>query len=308
MKRFRRLPSVIATAFALCASGVGHAAATGDLWEVTTQMSMPGMPEGMSLPSQTRKTCAAKEWTKPPVSQDDRKCQFTDFQRTDTKATWKMSCEGMSGEGEIDRTGPDAYKGWMKMSAPQGTMVMNLTGRRIGDCDAGEAKKEREAQIAQIQAQATAGGKAAADAMKQSCSVATDGVDLQMWRTLEPMCTSPQAGLTAADYKAALCTKAKTYDGYKLLADREGDPTNDLAAVASFCGADPEAMTRSACEQAVTARDLNIIGKHCPAEAQAIAKAHCAGRSYTSMAGDPYASFCAIYAKDMMEGGAKARH
>lgn len=36
----------------------------GDLWEVTSQMSMEGMD--MQMPAQTSQVCAPKTWTQPP--------------------------------------------------------------------------------------------------------------------------------------------------------------------------------------------------------------------------------------------------
>lgn len=38
--------------------------AKGDLWEVTSKMSMEGL--SMQMPAQTGKYCAAKVWTSPP--------------------------------------------------------------------------------------------------------------------------------------------------------------------------------------------------------------------------------------------------
>ena len=107
----------------------------GDSWEVTSQMSMEGMP--MSLPAQTMKICTAKEWKEPPVGGDDRrKCRNTDFKKEGAKITWKTVCESpeMTGEGEITRTG-DTYAGSLKFTSPQGNMTTKLSGKRLGDCE-----------------------------------------------------------------------------------------------------------------------------------------------------------------------------
>jgi len=115
----------------------------GDLWEVTSQMTMEGMP--MAMPAHTQKVCAAKEWKEPPGPKDDmRECQTLDFKTTPTKATWTVRCAGppaMTGEGEITRSSPDAYAGQIKMTSEDGVMTMTLKGKRVGDCDAGEAKR-----------------------------------------------------------------------------------------------------------------------------------------------------------------------
>jgi hypothetical protein len=117
-------------------------AVPGDLWEVTSQMTMEGMP--MAMPARTQKICAPKEWKEPPAPQNEgQKCETLEFTNTPAKTTWKVRCEGkpaMTGEGVIDRTGPDAYTGAIKMTSKDGVMTINLKGKRLADCDAGGAK------------------------------------------------------------------------------------------------------------------------------------------------------------------------
>jgi len=117
-------------------------AVPGDLWEVTSQMSMEGMP--VAMPAQTQKLCAPKEWKEPPGPQNDRqKCETLDFTTTPEKTTWKVRCDGkpaMTGEGEIHRTSPEAYSGTIKMTSQDGVMTINLKGKRLADCDASQGK------------------------------------------------------------------------------------------------------------------------------------------------------------------------
>jgi hypothetical protein len=135
---FRRFA---ATATLLLLSSISVPAAeakeTGDLWEVTSQMSMEGMP--MALPSQTRKVCAPKEWKEPPGATDEqRKCKASDFRMAGQKATWKVSCAGpppMTGDGEVTRNGADAYSGAIKFTSSDGPMTIKFNGRRVGACD-----------------------------------------------------------------------------------------------------------------------------------------------------------------------------
>jgi hypothetical protein len=295
--------AIAASVVALWASAPARAAGTDDLWEVTTQMTMEGMPAGMGMPAQTRQVCSAKEWTKPPV-QSDRNCQFTDFQRTDTKATWKMTCEGMTGEGEITRTSPEAYKGWMKMSMPQGAMTMNLTGRRVGNCDAGEVKKTRDVQMAQIEAQSAAAQKMSADGMKQICSTGAESLDMVTHHGSEQLCIS-QGGFTAASYKAPLCAKLQTYAGFKIACHRDpSDAENSLSGLAKFCGTTAAAVSSAACPEAKKSEDFDTLGKCCPAEATAYANERCAGLSYSGAGA--MGGFCAQFAKDLMNQPAAA--
>jgi hypothetical protein len=109
----------------------------GALWEVTSQMSMQGMP--MQMPAQTMKVCAAANSTEPPGSQnDERGCVSSDYQRSADTVTWTSTCEGppvRTGQGEITFADEDNYSGKIQYSSEDGNMVINLTGHRIGDCD-----------------------------------------------------------------------------------------------------------------------------------------------------------------------------
>ena len=109
----------------------------GDLWEVTSQMSMEGMP--MALPAQKVKVCAAKTWTEPPAPESQQqKCTNSDFRVDGPKATWKITCEpphAMTGTGEITRDGAIAYTGSIKFVSADGNMTVKLDGRRVDECD-----------------------------------------------------------------------------------------------------------------------------------------------------------------------------
>ena len=114
----------------------------GYMWEVTSKMSMEGMP--MEMPAQTRRVCAPKSSDEAPLPPDDR-CQTSDVQRTPSKVTWTVRCAGppaMTGTGEMTLLSPTEYKGWMKMSSEQGAVTMTLSGRRTGECEATAAKRD----------------------------------------------------------------------------------------------------------------------------------------------------------------------
>ena len=289
-------PSICLVSLLALSTMPAHADANGDLWEVTSQMTMEGMPAGMGMSAQTRRECTAHEWTKPPVSQDDRGCKPSEFVSTPTKTTWNITCPDVTGSAEITRTSPDAYTGWMKMTMAQGTMTLNLTGRRVGDCDAGEAKKVREAQVARIQAQAAAGEHAAAGAQAQACMALAQGGDLQQFSMLtgQGMCADPK-------YKAMFCDSIKKCDVYKRLLEREKtQPEYGLKAVAAFCSADVAAMTRACCDEAVKTEDLEFIVAQCPGQAKDFALKKCAGLGYSALMGSNWQNFCTTYAKEVM--------
>ena len=111
-----------------------QAGKTGDLWEVTSKMSM----EGMELPGQTRKVCTPKEWKEPPApANEQQKCSYSDFKVVGSRATWKVRCTNpeMTGEGDITRNGADSYAGVIKFTSEQGVMTLKLDGKRVADCD-----------------------------------------------------------------------------------------------------------------------------------------------------------------------------
>ena len=109
----------------------------GVLWETTAVAEIPGVP--MKLPAYTAKYCSKEEWTKPPDTSKDasKNCRHTSFEQTPAKITWTMTCDNppMTGNGEINFDGTDAYTGFVKMDAEQMSMQINLTGKKIGTCD-----------------------------------------------------------------------------------------------------------------------------------------------------------------------------
>jgi hypothetical protein len=107
----------------------------GILWDMTSQMSMEGMP--FSPPPTKLKVCTPKVWTKPPPG-GDQTCVNSDMQRVGNKVTWTMQCSGempMTGTGEITFEGTDSYTGAIKATAEGMTMTIKLSGKKVGTCD-----------------------------------------------------------------------------------------------------------------------------------------------------------------------------
>lgn len=128
------LASSLAPSHPLAAEGT----VPGDRWEVTSQMSMEGMP--MALPPNKVKVCSPKEWKEPPGGADERmKCTNSDFKIEGTKATWNVTCAGppaMTGVGEITRESDDAWSGAIKFTSADGAMTIKLSGHKLGECEA----------------------------------------------------------------------------------------------------------------------------------------------------------------------------
>jgi hypothetical protein len=109
----------------------------GDLWQVTSKMSMEGMP--FDMPARTMKVCAKKNPEEPPGSANgERGCVNSDMNRVGSKVTWTSTCAGppaMTGQGEITYDGTDSYTGTIKYASAEGNMTINLTGNKVGGCD-----------------------------------------------------------------------------------------------------------------------------------------------------------------------------
>ncbi len=137
----RRLAATVSflvlCSMAVAAESDAPAKVMGDLWEVTSQTSMEGMP--VQMPERKSKICAPKDWTEPPGASDERrKCTTSDMKKDGDKVMWKTTCAGppeMTGEGELTRSGADSYAGSIKFTSSEGNMTMKISGTRLGECE-----------------------------------------------------------------------------------------------------------------------------------------------------------------------------
>jgi uncharacterized protein DUF3617 len=304
---------------------------TGDLWEVTSQMSMEGMP--MQMPSQKNKVCASKSWKEPPGAQNpQQQCQISDLKSVGAKTTWKMQCSSptMTGDGEITRTSPDAYSGAIKMSSADGNVTIKLSGQKVGECDYAETEampaqaeamsKKLDADLAKMQAE---GCKGVAESLQlQILKLETGGCNDAA--TKEIYCDTvysakgtqalikqgdalPGAGLKDAfDFcgnakgKSAYCGQFNTPEGFELFASGGTGAGSPQQTIASYCGlsaAQVEDDRTKLCKVAAGGMTaFSYLAKFCPAEAKQLAEKECAGRNFTGAAPSTYSEFCGIYA------------
>jgi hypothetical protein len=116
-------------------------------WQVTMELDIPGMPQGM--PPMTSTQCITKEQaadlTKLMPQSGGRglppDCKVSDMKTEGNKISWAMKCEGqmaMSGTGEFTFTA-DTYTGLLRMNTDRGgqamTMNMKYSGKRLGECE-----------------------------------------------------------------------------------------------------------------------------------------------------------------------------
>jgi hypothetical protein len=111
------------------------AAGSDELWEMTTKMDMPGM----TMPAMTETVCLPKGGSyKPGKVPHQKNCEVSDLKVSGDKTTWKVHCPGrdpMNGNGEVTRTA-NTMKGMMKLSSKEIQMSQDISGKRVGTCQA----------------------------------------------------------------------------------------------------------------------------------------------------------------------------
>jgi hypothetical protein len=112
------------------------------MWEITTNMEMPGIPAG-SMPAQKINQCITKKDSVPQKPEKESECKMISTKVVGDTVFWNMQCRMKDGS-KIDSEGTATYKGDkfdgvtnMTMSQP-GEKAMKMTqrmsGRRIGEC------------------------------------------------------------------------------------------------------------------------------------------------------------------------------
>src|SRR5438067_4100086 len=149
----------VKTIFALVAAfplAFAHAAGSDELWEVSSQMNVPGMPAAMG--AQKHQVCTEKGDAKKAMSsKGSEKCELTDFKQTGNKVTMTMACP--DGTAVIENTYNAAhteYNGTVKMTSKHGDMTMTMAGKKLGACDAQAAKAQQEEKVAAVKQQSAA--------------------------------------------------------------------------------------------------------------------------------------------------------
>jgi hypothetical protein len=291
-------------ALACIGMGTANGADRGELWEVTTQMNMAGMPAGMG--AHTSRVCNE---TGDPKKQAEagnmQKCKITDMKQSGNRVTMTMSCpEGTAVMEHVYNAAHTEYKGSMKMTMRDGNeMTMNTTGRKIGACDAQQAKRERDEKMAAMKRQseqANAQMAAADQQQMQSCAKAPEAMDLNllgiygrcdaMPGTCESMAKNESTKRVAnacISSRAQLCKRYQTIEGFL--------KANGSEDIARACKLDREALIASHCPRAEKTQNLSYLARFCPEQAKTIAEQHCAGRSYTAAPRDKYSEFCSTY-------------
>jgi hypothetical protein len=297
-----------AAALALPLSALAQS--TGELWEITSQMNIPGMPAGMG--GQTQRVCQGDDPERRAASDKDQKdCKVTDKKQTATRTTITMTCK--QGTMTVDQQYNAArteFKGSIKMTSKDGDFTMNTTGRKVGACNVQQANRERDEKIEGMKKQHAAAMAAGAAAQKQhaetqikQCAAAVDnmqwnglGVYGQCYRKADANCKSSMDASNQMSPEIAKSCNARVVEFCKRYQTQEGflKAKGDENA-AQMCGVTTASIKEAQCPKAAQSESLAFLGSYCPVEAKPIAQQHCAGRDYTSKMGGKYARFCEAY-------------
>ena len=283
---------------------------TGELWEITSQMNIPGMPAGMG--GQTQRVCQGDDPERRAKSEKDQKdCKVTDKKQTATRLQVTMTCK--QGTMTIDQQYNAArteFKGSMKMNTKDGDFTINTTGRKVGACNVQQANREREEKIGAMKkqaevamAQGAAAKKQYADSQIKQCAAAVENMNWagfgafgQCYKKTDANCKSsmdasnqmsPEIAKSCNARVAEFCKRYQTQEGFlKAKADENA---------AQMCGVTVASVKAEQCPKAAQGGSLAFLGAYCPVEAKPIAQEHCTGRDYTSKMGGKYARFCESY-------------
>ena len=294
---------LIGLAAAVPAPAQAAASDTGDLWEDTLEMSLPGMPAR----PQTHRRCSARDSDAVPMATKDNQCTMSDVKRSGSTMSWKMSCAGnppTTGSAEMVYEGRDRYRGTMNINAEGRVMTMKMSGQRLGDCDAGEAQRK----LAATRQQVAAAQQQSNDIMAASCKGAVDGLMPQMLGADSPYQCGPQ-------YRADFCKRLQTPAGFATVSSRRpsgipGVASGDLGESAALCGIDGEQMRTRMCTSAERNESLDMLASSCVAHGygKAIVARECAGRTFSSPPAERYRSFCsAVVREGMMQPAGRAQ-
>lgn len=283
-----------------------RAAQDGELWEMTMEMSMPGMPAGMG--THTTQRCQGKDWRTPPGAEDGRsaQCAISEYQQTDKRVTYKATCAGsppttvsMDLRFEQSRS---RMRGTMRVQSAEGTMITKLSGRRIGVCDVAQAagaeqaalarrhgmardmerqgrEAQRRQQVMAQQADAQAGGQCAAALEAMNAEGWTHATSRLCYSTKEAdlakSCSEWASSDTTGCFAkfAEFCRRFETQAGF--------EKTSNRALASQMCGVPLEPLVERFCPAALEREAMDLLREHCPVQQKMLAQERCHGPDYS---------------------------
>jgi hypothetical protein len=279
----------------------------GELWEIT--MNIPGMPAGMMQP---QRVCQGDDPSRTATQDPSKKdCKVTGSKKTATGTTVTLSCPDgstMTIDQQYNAARTEFKSTMTSKGGREGDLTMNMTGRKVGACDAVAERKAQDAKVEAAKKQGAAGMAASTAAMKdfndsqiRQCAGYLDKMQhlhLSNYYKChtnkgDKQCQSlsqayPEATKACTANAVEFCKRLQTAEGFVRTSAKED--------AAKMCGVSTASIIATQCPRVAKSESpLVFLGAHCPAEAKPIAEVHCAGRDYTSRNGGKYASFCEAY-------------
>ena len=276
---------------------------SGELWEIT--MAIPGMPAGMMKP---HRVCQGDDPSRAATQDPSKKdCKVTSSKKTASGTYVVLSCADgstMTIDQQFNAARTEFKSTMTTKGGRQGDMTMNMTGRKVGACDAVAENKARDEKIDAMKKQGAAASAAGAAAVKESndkqiaqCTAAAEkmeysglGIAGQCYaKKNDKQCQQmtqayPEVTKACGPRVAEFCKRLQTPEGFMKANGREN--------AAQMCGVSAASIKAAQCPKT---QNLAFLGAYCPVEAKPIAMEHCAGRDYTSKMGGKYAAFCQNY-------------
>lgn len=293
--------SVVLLSCAWYAFSSAAIAASGEYWEITAKMEMPGMP--FAMPAQTSKVCIPKGGEGDPerTQGKDRKCTFKDVQHSGNTVKFKGTCDNGRGDtmNMIGETTHDSnsFKTKMQMSSGNRGQSMNMSsnGKRVGgSCDTEEIVRKAEAQAEESKQQVAAIEARQKDALGQMCDNPREA-DLRKaayYAGPKPVCSNKKEYCQAIRDKAGrevstfndLSTQEKMRQRYAA----QGVKKTEETSIIKICGLDMPSLGKSVCKNSLHKGPQDFMDENCsPAQAKeyrefARKQQDCEGRGYTS--------------------------
>ena len=294
----------VSIALACSLAAAAHAANDGQLWEMTVQMNMAGMPAGMMQP-RTSQVCQAKDFRNAHQSDNKSRCTISNLKDTPSRVTYDIRCEGnppTTGKAEFNfANGRQKVDGTMQMSSGQGDMTMKLSGRSLGSaCDPQQAQRQRDEKVASAKEQMQGYQRQADAEHLKACSEGLAKMNANGFGVVgmcrlnqDPGCQGMLANMSPTVKSACnekigqFCQQYQTRDGLEKIGANRGGGEQ----AAKLCAVPLAKVRANLCPGAVKDNALMFIAHQCPADAKVLAQKHCAGRSFTSM-DEKYGQFC----------------
>ena len=289
----------------LALTGNTLAANTGELWEVSSTMNVPGMPAGMG--GRTSRVCTDKNES-PAGGRKD--CKVSNVKRSGLTESMTMTCPDATMNVEMTyNAARTEYKGKMTMKSRDGDMEMNTSGRKVGACDPG-AEQPQLTEVKKHFAQSHKTLIAENEKTAKECTVGAQTLDLhkftrfQMCEKDPKYCQDLNAEALKMDRDAGTkqmlsscrvqmneyCKRFQTMDGFSKVSSTGQGNANQGA---SACNTSVTQIKASLCPSALKTENFGFLDGYCPAETKTLWSAHCPGRNFSDESkNDKYSDFC----------------